>query len=420
MVRADRHGGRVISLEEHRDRILTAAAPLAPREHTLENARGLVLASPISTRWPVPLFDNSAMDGYAVRAAEAVQGAVLRIVADVPAGSGEDPRFGEGEAVRIMTGAAVPTDADAIVPVEHTDLGLFTGAVPPETITITRAPAATAHIRRRGEDAAAGTVVVDAGAVLGPWQLAAIASAGHDHVFAHPAPRAAVISTGSELVRPGTEPQRGQIPESNGHLLAAALQDAGADVVRITTVPDDETALRAELAAIDADLVVLSGGASVGAFDVVKAVLDAAGPGRGPVRFDAVAMQPGKPQGFGIADDGTLLFCLPGNPVSVAVSFEMFVRPAVRALAGRSDGRRPHVTLTAGTSWRCPPGRAQVLPVVIEGDRVIPASAGGSGSHLVTSLAHATDFAIIPADTERVETGDLVDVMLVATERTIP
>ena len=410
----------MIGLEEHRDRILASAAPLAPREHALDDACGLVLASPVSTRWPVPLFDNSAMDGYAVRAADAAEGAVLRIVGDVPAGSGEDPRFGDGEAVRIMTGAAVPTDADAIVPVEHTDLGVFTGAVPPAAITITRAPAAAAHIRRRGEDAAAGTVVVDAGAVLGPWQLATIASAGHDRVLAHPAPRAAVISTGSELVSPGAEPQRGQIPESNSHLIAAALRDAGAVVVRIATVADDDAALRAELEEIDADLVVLSGGASVGAFDVVKAVLDAGGPARGPVRFDAVAMQPGKPQGFGVAADGALLFCLPGNPVSVAVSFEMFVRPAVRALAGRADRQRPRVTLPAGASWRCPPERAQVLPVVIESGLVVPASAGGSGSHLVASLAQATHLAIIPADIERVETGDLVDVMLVASEREIP
>ncbi|UYO95886.1 molybdopterin molybdotransferase MoeA [Microbacterium sp. M28] len=409
----------MIPIEEHRSRILAVATPLPPRAHALLSANGLVLADAVSTRWPVPLFDNSAMDGYAVRTADAVEGARLRVVADVPAGSADDPRFGRGEAVRIMTGAAVPTDADAIVPVEHTDLGVVTGAVPPEHITITRAPREAAHIRRRGEDAAAGTVVVDAGTALGPWQLATIASAGHDRVRAHPAPRAAVISTGSELVPAGAEPRRGQIPESNSLLIAAALQDAGAVVVHVGTVPDDEAALRSELAAVDADLVVLSGGASVGAFDVVKAVLDIAGPGRGTVRFDAVAMQPGKPQGFGVAPDGTLLFCLPGNPVSVAVSFEMFVRPAVRSMAGRQDLDRPRTSATVGQGWRCPPGRVQVLPVVFRDGRVVPASAGGSGSHLVASLAQATDFAIVPAETERVETGDLVDVMLVATEREI-
>ncbi|MFB7252255.1 gephyrin-like molybdotransferase Glp [Microbacterium sp. NPDC056234] len=407
----------MMSIDEHRERILASASPLPPREHALDDAHGLVLGAPVPTRWPVPLFDNSAMDGYAVRVADAVAGAVLRVVGDVPAGSGEDPRFGPGEAVRIMTGAALPTDAEAIVPVEHTDLGVFTGAVPPERITITRAPAPAAHVRRRGEDAVAGAVVVRAGAVLGPWQLATIASAGHDRVQAHPAPRAAVISTGSELVAAGDEPQRGQIPESNSRLIAAALRDAGAIVVRTSTVADDEAALRAELAVIDADLVVMSGGASVGAFDVVKAVLDASGPGGGPVRFDSVAMQPGKPQGFGVASDGTLLFCLPGNPVSVAVSFEMFVRPAVRSLAARTDLDRPRTTMRAAQGWRCPPGRVQVLPVVIERGEVIPASSGGSGSHLVASLAQATDFAIVPADIERVETGDVVDVMLVATER---
>ncbi|WP_243225981.1 gephyrin-like molybdotransferase Glp [Microbacterium sp. CIAB417] len=407
----------MITVADHRSRILAAAAALPPRAHALDEASGLVLAADVAARWPVPLFDNSAMDGYAVRAADAHEGAVLRVVADIPAGSGEDPAFGHGEAVRIMTGAPVPADADAVVPVEHTDLGVFTGAVAPERITVTRAPSAGAHIRRRGEDVSAGAVVVRAGTVLGPWQLATIASAGHDRVLAHPAPRAAVVSTGSELVAPGAEPRRGQIPESNSRLLAAALRGTGAEIVRVATVADDESALRAVLASLDADLIVLSGGASVGAFDVVKAVLDEAGPGRGPVRFDAVAMQPGKPQGFGSASDGTLLFCLPGNPVSVAVSFEMFVRPAVRALAGRADIDRPRVSAPAGRAWTCPPGRAQVLPVVFSDGAVVPASGGGSGSHLVASLAQATDLAIVPAETSRVEVGDLVDVMLVSTQK---
>lgn len=404
----------MIGIDQHRERILSVAHPLPARRMPIDDTLGLVLAEDVTNRWPVPLFDNSAMDGYAVRVEDAVDGARLRVVGDVPAGSSEDPPVGRGEAVRIMTGAPVPTDATAIVPVEHTDLGVFLSAEPPEEILVTQAPVPGAHIRRRGEDAAAGSVVVAAGNTIGSWQLSSIASAGRDEVLVHPAPRAAVISTGSELIAPGATPQRGQIPESNSRLLAAALRSAGAEVVHVATVPDDDEALRTELARLDADLVVLSGGASVGAFDVVKSVLDGSGSARTPVRFESVAMQPGKPQGFGVADDGALLFCLPGNPVSVAVSFEMFVRPAVCALAGHGELSRPVTVLPAGADWRCPPGRAQVLPVVVRSGAVFPASAGGSGSHLVASLAQASDLAIIPAETERVQEGDPVTVMLVS------
>lgn len=404
----------MIPLETHRGRILAAAHPLTPRRHSLERALGLVLAEDVTNRWPVPLFDNSAMDGYAVRTEDAVVGARLRVVADVPAGSAEDPPVREGEAVRIMTGAPVPSDATAIVPVEHTDHGVFLGAEPPSHIVVTQTPVAGAHIRRRGEDAAAGTAVVTSGTVLGPWQLSSIASAGHDEVLVIPAPRAAVISTGSELIAPSETPERGQIPESNSHLLTAALTAAGAQVVHVSTVADDDAALRAELDRIDADLIVLSGGASVGAFDVVKSVLDGTGSDKTPVRFESVAMQPGKPQGFGVSESGALVFCLPGNPVSVAASFEIFVRPAVRRLAGHRDLDRRQVVLPAGAPWRCPPGRTQVLPVTIQAGVVLPASAGGSGSHLVASLARASDLAVIPAETERVEEGDSVTVLMVS------
>lgn len=402
----------MISIEAHRDRILAAAQPLPPTKVHLDDAFGLVLAEDVATRWPVPLFDNSAMDGYAVRAADAHVGARLKVTADVPAGSAADPRIREGEAVRIMTGAPVPSDADAIVPVEHTEHAAFGAEISSEGIVITREPALGAHIRRQGEDSAAGTVVVPAGAVIGPWQLAAIASAGHGAVAVHPAPRAAVISTGTELIPPGVEPKRGQIPESNSRMLVAALREAGAEVVHSSTVSDDEDTLRAELAGIDADIIVLSGGASVGAFDVVKAVLE--GIGTDPVRFVNVAMQPGKPQGFGVSNAGALLVCLPGNPVSAAVSFEMFVRCAVRKLAGNGDLDRERVTLPAGREWATPPARTQILPVVIVDGRVWPAAAGGSGSHLVASLAGAKHLAIIPAEVTRVQEADPVTIMRIS------
>ncbi|MGO1802194.1 MAG: molybdopterin molybdotransferase MoeA [Microbacteriaceae bacterium] len=400
----------MITIDEHRARILRAAGRLPAVDSNLAEAQGLVLAADALGRWPTPLFDNSAMDGYAVRAADAAAGATLRIVADVAAGSDEDPALAPGEAARIMTGAALPSDADAVVPLEQTDLGTETHDVAPEQITVLAAPERGAHIRYRGEDAPAGALAVTAGTVLGPWQLSAIASAGYEQVAVHRAPRVAIASTGSELIAPSGTPRRGQIPESNSVLLSTAVRDAGAVVTSIRIVADDPAELRRTLDGLDTDVVILSGGASVGAFDVVRAVL---GEERG-VRFDQVAMQPGRPQGFGVLDAGLIAFCLPGNPVSVAASFEMFVRPALRQMAGFAVIDRPRVVRTAATAWSSPQGRVQLLPVVADDETVRPATHGGSRSHLVTSLAVANAFAVIPADTERVEAGDPVTVMVLS------
>lgn len=398
----------MITIDDHRARILHAAGRLPTKESGLADARGLVLAGDVFSRWPTPPFDNSAMDGYAVRASDAVAGATLKIVADVPAGSDEDPALAKGEASRIMTGAAIPSDADAVVPLEHTDLGTAIRAKAPEQITVLAAAEPGAHIRRRGEDAPSGALTVASGAVLGPWQLSAIASAGFEYVAVHPAPRVAIISTGSELVAPSSTPRRGQIPESNSVLLSAAVRDAGAVITSVGIVSDDPDALRHALDDVDADVVILSGGASVGAFDVVKSFLGA----EHGVRFDQVAMQPGRPQGFGVLDSGVIAFCLPGNPVSVAASFEMFVRPALRQMAGFAVIDRRRVVRAAEVSWASPKGRVQILPVVFDDETVRPATRGGSGSHLVTSLAAATAFAVIPAETERVDEGDPVTVLV--------
>ncbi|WP_166996577.1 molybdopterin molybdotransferase MoeA [Paramicrobacterium fandaimingii] len=402
---------RLTSVDAHRQRILADARVLPTHSVVLRDALGLVLADDVQNRWPVPLFDNSAMDGYAVRRADAVAGARLRVVADVAAGSSEDPSFGAGEAVRIMTGAPLPTTADAIVPLENTDIGTAISETPPEFITITEQPKPSAHIRLEGSDAEAGSIAVSAGVELGAWQLSSIAAAGHATISVHRRPRVAVISTGSELIDPAATPVRGQIPESNSILLSAALRASNVEVTLATTVPDDNDALQAAVdeALAVSDAIVLTGGASVGAFDVVKAVLD----GAASIRFDRVAMQPGKPQGFGRID-GTLVFCLPGNPVSVAASFEMFVRPALRAMAGHADIDRPRVTRTAAVGWRTPAGRTQILPAIFNDQIVQPASRGGSGSHLVSSLADAEGLAIVPADVDHVDEGDAVTVMVLS------
>lgn len=398
----------MITIDEHRRRILDAVTPLPAELLPLSAARGRALAAEVRSRWPLPLFDASAMDGYAVRQADAASGAVLRVIADVPAGAPDDPALGPGEAARIMTGAPLPSDADAIVPLEHTDLGTTVRHDAPERVTVLTAAAHGAHIRRAGEDRGAGEVVVDAGAELKAWQLAAIASCGYDRVLVGSAPRVAVISTGTELVPPASTPDRGQIPESNSVLLAAAVADAGGTVTTVRSVPDDPALLRRTVQGVldVANVVILTGGASVGAFDVVKAVM---GPEYG-IRFDSVSMQPGKPQGFGM-HDGVLVFCLPGSPLGMAVSFEVFVRPALRALAGHRDVERRRLTMPASRSWRVRAGKTQLLPVVFDGDRVEPATPG-NGFHPISSLAVADALAIIPADVDAVVEGDLVSVML--------
>jgi len=399
------------TVEEQQERILAAVRPRPAVTIPVDRAGGSTLAADAVAANPVPAFDNSAMDGFAVRFADVATASesdpvTLRVTADLPAGSPEDPPVAEGCAVRIMTGSAMPSAADTIVPFEDTAGGLADSL---RTAVVQRAPGAEGvHVRRAGSDAAAGAVAVPAGALLGPRQLSALASVGIAEVQVAPRPRVAVVSTGSELVPPGTRLQRGQIPESNGVLLAGLAAEAGAEVVLREVVGDEgegpaEAAARA--AGLGADVVIFSGGVSAGAYEAVRLSMGEA------MEFVAVAMQPGKPQAFGVTGDGMLLFGLPGNPVSAAVSFETFVRPALLRLQGRAEVHRPLRRLPAGSAWRTPPGRRQYLPAVIVDGAVVPATRGGSGSHLTVGLAGATAYAVVPAEVEQVEVGDLIDVM---------
>ncbi len=410
------------SVEEQLAEVLAAVAePLPVETVALAAAHGRTLRAPVRAAVDIPVFDNSAMDGFAVRFADVKDAApdaptALRVVADLPAGSADDPGFAAGEAVRIMTGSALPSDADAIVPFEDTAGGLADSLGAISVLQAPRAPGI--HIRRAGEDARLGDEVLPAGERLGPLQVAAAAAAGVADLVVSRPPRVAVISTGSELVEPGSPLRRGQIPESNSFLLAALAAAEGAEIVRRASVADEGAELESLLAEVTAagsasaaDVVIFSGGVSAGAYEVVKTTLT------GTMTFSKVAMQPGKPQGFGRLPSGVLLFGLPGNPVSAAVSFEVFVRPALLRLQGRRVLARPTLSLPAGTGWRTPPGRRQYLPVTIDHSdpgrwRAMPATSGGS--HLAGGLGRAEAYAIVPAEVDAVVAGDLVDVMLIS------
>lgn len=401
-----------VSVDAHLERVLAGVAPLGRVEAVgVADAAGRTLATSVDARVDLPSFDNSAMDGYAVRfadvaAATADAPVVLDVIADLPAGSAEQVAVGPGQAARIMTGAPIPEGADAVVPVEQTDGGTA-------RVAILAAPRLAHHIRRRGEDLHAGDRVLGAGVVLDARRIAAAAAAGVAELPVAAAPRVAVVATGSELVEPGAPLGPGRIHDSNSLLLAALVAEAGGIVSEALRMPDDPDALRDWIAARDpCDLVVFAGGVSVGAHDVVRHVLGELG----TVGFARVAMQPGKPQAFGVLPGGTPVFGLPGNPVSVAVSFEAFVRPALQRMLGRAEVRRATWRAVVDDGWPSPAARRQYMPVALavrDGRPVVRrAASGGAGSHLVAGLAAADGFAIVPEDVEQVAAGDLVEVAI--------
>ncbi|WP_327125414.1 molybdotransferase-like divisome protein Glp [Streptomyces sp. NBC_01727] len=428
------------SVDEHLEDILAAVRPLEPIELQLPEAQGCVLVEDVMVEIALPPFDNSSMDGYAVRTAD-LEGAseefpaVLTVIGDVAAGSdglSGDQTVGPGEAARIMTGAPLPAGAEAVVPVEWTDGG--TGGGPADTmrahshapqdaggeVRVHRPVAARAHVRARGSDVRPGDLALRAGSVIGPPQIGLLAAIGRSTVKVRPRPRVVVISTGSELVQPGEELAGGQIYDSNSFALTAAARDAGAISYRVGAVTDDADMLRATIEdqLIRADIVVTTGGVSVGAYDVVKEALSAVGdadePGSG-IEFRKLAMQPGKPQGFGsIGPEHTPLLALPGNPVSSYVSFELFVRPAIRALMGLKDVTRPTVraTLKTDSTLSSPSGKRQFLRGTYDAEEGTVTPVGGSGSHLIAALAQADALIVLPEDVTSAEPGTVTEVIL--------
>lgn len=384
------------SSDDHLALVLSLLKPPFPVDVALGDALGLVTAVEVRAHGYIPPFDNSAMDGYAVRSADlasasAVSPVTLTVVGQGAAGHLSTGDVAAGTAVRIMTGAPLTPGADAVVPQE---LVTRDG----DQVAFTASVSDGANVRRAGEDATPGDLVVPAGVELTPRHVAAAAAAGVGTVEVWPAPRVGYLITGDELVAPGEPLGPGQIHESNGTYLAAALTRLGAVAVDLGHMGDEARAVGRAVEQADVDLVVTTGGASVGDHDPVKEALSSRG-----VEFVNVAMQPGKPQGAGRVGE-TPVICLPGNPVAVAVCVEAFVGPAVRALRGVAEPAWE--PMIAAVAWACPVGREQFMPVVIDGATVRPATAGGSGSHLIARLAVAEALARVPAHVDAVAAGD--------------
>jgi len=374
----------LLSIEEARAAVASSCVPLPAEPVALEDAARRVLAEDVRAGADVPTFDNSAMDGFAVRS-DASSGP-LWIVDESRAGRPASRPLGAGEAIRISTGAALPAGADAVAPLERVrEAG--------EQVTLTEAVAAGQHVRHAGEDLRAGAVALLAGTVLGAGELGVAAATGAGALSCARRPRVAILCTGDELRPPGSPLEPGQIHNSNGPMLAALATQEGAEVVAVETVRDTRAETEAALAAAlaEADVAIVSGGVSVGPHDHVKPALEALGVVQ---RFWRVDLQPGKPTWFGARDD-RLVFGLPGNPVSSFVTFALFARPALRALQGAPALPAPErAALTEDVPRRA---RTQALRVRLDAaDGTLRATpTGAQGSHVTASLLGADALAFV-------------------------
>jgi molybdopterin molybdotransferase len=415
------HAVRMRTVVEHQGVVAALFGAPEPVLMKVPDAMGLATSSDIDAPLSLPGFDNSAMDGFAVRAidlagATADHPVVLPVGADIPAGRTDDLELEPGTAHRIMTGAPLPSGADAVVPVELTDavVGPVAAAA---TVTFSGPVDAGKHIRRAGSDIERGTRALPAGTVIGAPQIGLLSALGIAEATVARPLRVVVLSTGSELIEPGNALRHGQIYESNGAMLTAAVIEAGATGRHLHFVPDNTADFTARLdeVADSADLIITSGGVSAGAYEVVKDALSATG----TVEFVKVAMQPGMPQGCGLYGSAggaqVPIITLPGNPVSALVSFEVFIRPALRGAMGLPPHRR-RVSARLGADIRSPRGKRQFLRGVLDdgepaADMVVD-PIGPPASHHLRYLAEADALIDVPADVDEVAAGSSVDVLL--------
>lgn len=398
----------MIPLAEARAYVLSKCAPLSATTIPIDDALGLVIADDIAAQGPIPPFDNTAMDGFAIRAADVANAPVaLEMIGTVAAGAAPEMTVQDGQAVRIMTGAPIPTGADAVVMVE-----LTTMADDLSSVEVHEAVPVGNHIRPTGDDVQSGDTVFTAGTTLSPAHLGVCTSIGVYEVSTYRRPRIGVISTGDELVDTPRPLQMGEIHDSNRHTLLALVNAMGAEGVDLGLIVDDEEQIRVAMsdAAEQCDAVITSGGVSMGDFDYVKKVLTEIG----DMRWMQVAIKPAKPLAFGTVGD-TPIFGLPGNPVSSMVSFELFARPGIRAMMGHSEPLVAPVRGIAGADLlRRPDGKthfARVHAELTADGRYSASFSGGQGSHQLSAMAAANALAIVP-DGEGISAGSEVDLLL--------
>ena len=398
------------TVAEHLAACLEIARPAAPLDVVLLDAVGCVLAEDVVADIDLPSADLAGLDGYAVMsaglagAAEATPVA-LEVMDAVRAGDVRPTRLVPGAAVLIDSGAPLPLGADAVVPWMLTDRGQ-------SRVQVRAAVSAGQNVRRRAGDVAAGTTVLPRGSRVSARQIALLAGIGRYRVKVMPAPRVVIVSIGDELVEPGQPRDPGDVFDANGHALASAVTDAGGRAFRVAAVPDELSALAETIEdqLVRADLVITTGGLSAGQGDTVKEVLAPLG----SVRFDAVAMVPGRQLGLGTVED-TPIFCLPGDPVTAQIAFETFVRPVLRQIAGRRNLHRSSLPASISTGWHSPPGKREFVPVRLTGSpsrgyAAVPASPPGAIRLL--GLARANAIAVVPETTHTVVAGETLHCLL--------
>ncbi len=402
------------SVAEFYQDCLSTVGQQPPLDVQLADAVSCVLAEDVQARFDLPVADLAGCDGYAVRSSD-LEGArpdsmvTLPVTEEVKAGDVDPAALVPGTAIRIASGAPVPTGADAVIALDFTDRGMA-------KVTVRTQPARDENIRRRAEDVVEGDVVLRHGTRVGARQVALLAGVGRSRVTVHPRPRVVILSIGDELVEPGEQARPGTVFDANGHALSTAVADAGAQTFRVAAVPDGRQALRETIQdqLVRADLIITTGGISYGSGDTVREVLGALG----TVRFDNVAAWPGHILGVGTVgdeDDATPIFCLPGDPVSAQVCFEVYVRPALRQMQGWTTLSRPSVQARVDRSWYSPRGRREFVRVRLTGSPRTGYQAkimGSPAALLLSALAESNALAVVPEEVTNVRAGDALQCMV--------
>jgi len=407
----------LLSVEQARERILSQLHPITTESLQLVECNNRVLEQDIAASTDLPLFDNSSMDGFAVRAADVANAGnasppSLRVVADIPAGSSPIISLAPGQAARIMTGAQMPAGADAVVPVEDTDFdNRDAGSSPPEHVQILKPVKAGGNVRPRGMDIRAGEIVLEKGHLLKPQDLGLLAMLGVPNVIVHRRPRIALLSSGDELISVDSALEPGKIRDSNSYVLAALIESANAEVVRLGVAKDNRASVEALFErAVEqhVDMIISSAGVSVGAYDFIKEVIES----NGKMDFWRVNMRPGKPLTFG-EYRGIPFIGLPGNPVSAFVGFEVFVRAALGRLGGLLNGSRQTVRVRSEEEINSDGRESYLRAIVHEENGVLVAHlTGHQGSGNLRSLVQANALLIIPAGVKCVPAGQEVNAWL--------